>query len=525
MSGTRNLRPVRTSKKLKRPEYSATAVVWVALLTGLISAAAVWFFYANGSLMFFGDAESHLNIARRIIDSRTPGYEQFGTVWLPLPHALMLPFVRDMRLWRSGLAGSIPSALCFVMAACFLFASARRVFDSSEAALAAVALLVCNPNALYLQSTAMTEPVFLACLFGLLYCTVAFQQTQLWRYILGAGIFAALGTLTRYEGWILLPFCAIFFLIAAEAKRWHAALLFSLVAGAGPVLWIAYNWWVFENPLEFANGPSSPKAIQGGKPYPGLGDWALALKYYATATRLCLGTPLFWAGLAGVLACARRIWPLILLALPPLFYIWSMHSSGGTPIHVPTLPPNSWYNTRYGLALLPLAAFSCAAIVALMPHGLRFPVMGLLVLCCAGQWALFPRPESWITWKESQINSEARRAWTAEAVAYLGANYKPGQTVFSSSGDMMGIFRRLGIPLRNVLSIDNGPLYLATKARPDLFLWERWAVTFTGDSVQTAVDAARLHGPKYDLAKEIMVPRGPVIQIYRRPERAPNIFK
>ncbi len=520
MSATRNSKPARISKS-----FPFAPLFITALLTALAGSLSVWLFYANGSLMFFGDAEAHLNIARRIVDSRTPGYREFGTVWLPLPHALMLPFVRDMRLWRTGLAGSIPSVLCFVLAACFLFAAARRAFGAAAPAGLAAAVFVCNPNALYLQSTAMTEPVFFACLFGLLYSLVVFQETQLWRYIPLAGLFAACGSLTRYEGWVLLPFCAVFFLVAARAQKLRAAVLFSAVAGLGPLLWFAYNWWVFDNALEFINGPGSPKAIQGGKPYPGLGDWMVAIQYFGTAARLCLGTPLFWAGLVGILACYRKAWAVLLLALPPLFYVWSMHSSGGTPIHVPLLSPHSWYNTRYGLALLPLAAWTCGAFVSILPGGMRFPVTMLLLFTCAGQWLLFPRPESWITWKEAQINSQARLAWTEEAVEFLGANYRRGQTILSSSGDINGIYRRLGIPLSNVLNIDNGPLYQATEARPDLFLWERWAVTYTGDPVQTAVDQARLKGPKYSLAKEIMVKGGPVIQIYRRPDNAPNIFR
>ena len=72
------------------------------------------FFYAHGWLLYYGDAEAHLNIARRMLDSQTPGYDQFGTPWLPVPHLLMLPFVRRDAWWRSGLAGAIPSALCFV---------------------------------------------------------------------------------------------------------------------------------------------------------------------------------------------------------------------------------------------------------------------------------------------------------------------------------------------------------------------------------------------------------------------------
>ena len=45
-------------------------------------------------MLYYGDADAHLKIARRIVDSQTPGYEQIGTVWLPLLHLLMLPLVR-----------------------------------------------------------------------------------------------------------------------------------------------------------------------------------------------------------------------------------------------------------------------------------------------------------------------------------------------------------------------------------------------------------------------------------------------
>jgi hypothetical protein len=61
----------------------------ILLLAALSSASAFWFF-RHGYSLYYGDAEAHLNIARRIVDSRMPGYFQIGTVWLPLPHVLML---------------------------------------------------------------------------------------------------------------------------------------------------------------------------------------------------------------------------------------------------------------------------------------------------------------------------------------------------------------------------------------------------------------------------------------------------
>ena len=56
----------------------------LALLLTAISAAAVLWCSARGYTLYYGDAEAHLNIARRVLDSRTPGPEQLGTVWLPL---------------------------------------------------------------------------------------------------------------------------------------------------------------------------------------------------------------------------------------------------------------------------------------------------------------------------------------------------------------------------------------------------------------------------------------------------------
>lgn len=533
MSASRNSKPRRISKPraVKTPalHYSAGPVLLVGLLTALVSIAAIWFFYTNGSLMNYGDSESHLNIARRVVDSKTPGYDELGTTWLPLPHVLMLGFVRNNRLWQTGLAGSIPSGICFVTAAMFLFAATRRIFDNLSSPAIATCLFVLNPNALFLQSTAMSEPVFFACLFGLLYFCVLFRQTQSLGAVAGAGLFGLLGTLTRYEGWFLLPFVVIYFAVTATKRRLPAVLIFCMIAGIGPLLWLGYNRFLFADALEFFSGQYSAKAIQAGRDYPGLGNWLVAINYYRTAAQLCTGTPLFWISLAGVAACLiqfrRAAWPLLLLALPPLFYIWSMHSSGTTPIFVPTLPPNSWYNTRYGLALLPLAAFGGAALAGLLPQPVRFLGALAILLVCAGQWALFPRPASWICWREAEVNSLARIAWTKEAVGYLSEHYQPGETILTSPGDFNGIYRRMGLPLRKTVSVDNGPEYEGAMARPDLFLWESWVVAFAGDPVQTAVDRVGPGGPKYQLVKEIVVKGAPVVQIYRHPQIPKRVFR
>src|SRR5208337_2453214 len=131
------------------------AFLLCGFLLAVLSAASVWFFYSNHYLLYYGDAEAHLNTARRVVDSQTPGYLQLGSPWLPLPHALMLPLVANDALWHNGLAGAIPPAVCFVCAGLFLFAAVRRIFDSTAAAVTTTALFALNPNVLYLQSIPM----------------------------------------------------------------------------------------------------------------------------------------------------------------------------------------------------------------------------------------------------------------------------------------------------------------------------------------------------------------------------------
>ena len=114
-------------------------------------------------LLLYGDAVAHINIARRVVDNRhpLPALGQLGTVWLPLQHIAMLPFVWNDALWRSGIAGAIPGMVAYVLGtlAIFRLVSVRA---GELAAYVAAAIYALNPNLLYLQTTAMNEPIFLA---------------------------------------------------------------------------------------------------------------------------------------------------------------------------------------------------------------------------------------------------------------------------------------------------------------------------------------------------------------------------
>ena len=488
------------------------SLIGVTALLIAISAAASYWCLARGYVLYYGDAEAHLNIARRILDSRTPGAEQIGTVWLPLPHLLMVPLAMRDRLWRNGVAGMVPSAAAFIVAGTFLFAAARRAYASECAALAAVLLFALNPNMLYLQSTPMNEPLFAASLAALLWATLWFRDSQSALAVLAAAAASNAGSLTRYEGWFLIPFVSLYILFIARNK-W-LALLFAMLASLGPLAWLAHNRFYYGNALEFYNGPYSAMAIQRTS-YPGYRDWPTAVRYYFAAARMVAGWPLLAIGVAGgLMVLWKRIWwPLALLALPPAFYVWSVHSAH-VPIKAPFLWPGGWYNTRYGLAILPLAAFAGGALVLLLPPRFRPAAAIALAVLPFAAWAASGNPA--VTWKESEMNSIGRRQWTHEAARFLAAHYKSGSGILFSFGDMTGVLREAGIPLREGLYDGNGLAWNAAMMRPDLFLHEEWALTSAGDEVSIVLRRANRQGPHYQLRRRFIVEGEPAVEIYQR---------
>src|SRR5262249_17000704 len=156
----------------------------------------------------------------------------------------------------------------------------------------------------------------------------------------------------------------------------------------------------------------------------------------------------------------------ILLAIPGAFVVWSMHS-GVVPIFMPHLWPHSYYNTRYGLEALPLVALSAGALVTMLPwRNIRPGAAVLLVGAAIIPWIAKPHPDNWITWAESRANSTGRRAWMHEAAEYLASRYRRGSGIITSQGDdFAGIYREMGIPLRETFSICNGLLWQATMER------------------------------------------------------------
>ena len=104
----------------------------LAISFTLIVTAFLFFFFQDQTFVHI-DAIAHVNKARGLFDNINPGLQQLGTVWLPLPHLLMAPLAAIDPLWRTGIAGSVVSVLCFIGTSIFLFLTGLEWTGSSVA--------------------------------------------------------------------------------------------------------------------------------------------------------------------------------------------------------------------------------------------------------------------------------------------------------------------------------------------------------------------------------------------------------
>ena len=510
---------------------------WIAVLAACASLFSFLVYFHRGDILLFGDAVAHINIARKVFDSRTPGLLQLGTVWLPLPHLLMLPFLANDWAWRTGVGGSIPSMIAYVFAAVGIFRLTRNWLRASErlrpwarrSAWFAAAVLGANPNLLYLQTTAMTESLYLA-LF--IWATVHFSEfvqgaeqasgssgMSLWK----CGFCLAGACLTRYDGWfVALAAAGAAMVVATRAHTPRKELQplvakFILLAAAAPALWLIYNGIVYRNPLEFENGPYSAKAIErknlvaGLPPHPGTDNLPVAALYFLKAGESNLAEAqwlqrawLLLSALGAVLVLARerRIWPALLLWVPLGSYMASV-AYGGVPIFTPAWWPFSLYNVRYGVQLLPaLAVFPALAIAGLASlvsprreQNTMFSLAILLWLASYGQvWAGQP-----VSFREAWVNSRTRLPLEHQLAEVLRQLPKCS-TLLIYLGQHVGALQDAGIPLRRVIHEGNHRVWVQPSDPQGL--WERaladpaahadYVVAFPGDPVWQAVRARNL---------------------------------
>jgi len=482
----------------------------VAQFAACVAFISFVYYFQHGALLLYGDAVAHINIARRVFDSRTPGLLQLGTVWLPLPHLLMLPFLFSDSAWQSGIGGSIPSMVAYAFGAAGIFRLVRGALsiNSQPTAAARIAawlsamIYAANPNLIYLQITAMTESLYLTLfIWAVVYFREFVQESSRAEDELGlasssltkCGLCLAAACLTRYDGWFLAAFmCFAALAVVLKPKANDRTLRrsfakFVLLAAAAPALWLAYNAVIYRNPLEFANGPYSARAIEqksataGSSSHPGAHDLPVAFSYFLKSAELNMAegnwqkawVMLLLLGTIAILILDRRLWPLLLLWLALPFYMLSIAYSG-VPIFLPVWWPFSFYNVRYGLQLLPLFSVTAAVTFYFLLSPARnkiakAAVISSVLILLAASYVSVWRAQS-VCLREAWVNSRTRIALETELASNL-TKLPHDSSLLMYLGDHVGALQRAGIPLRRTINEGNHRPWKAPVDQDGL--WER----------------------------------------------------
>ena len=215
----------------------------LALAAAVVGGAAWAIFFRAGLVLSHYDAKAHLVVARRVFDNLTPGWQQIGAVWLPLPHLIdVLPAQIDV-FYRTGVFASLVSIACLAVTT---YAAARlilRVTGSAPGACASAALLIFNPNLLYLHTTPMTEPLLIAATALVVLWLVEWveQDRDAVPPRLAAALFAAMWT--RYEAWPIVAAAVA----AAGYATWRRGASLDTLARRGwrVVVWPALAVVIF----------------------------------------------------------------------------------------------------------------------------------------------------------------------------------------------------------------------------------------------------------------------------------------
>jgi hypothetical protein len=429
----------------------AAGVFAAAVVVGTL--AAIHYARIDLTLSHY-DARAHLVVARRIVDSLTPGWRQIGAVWLPLPHLLDLLAVLPDWGYRSGYPAVGISIASLAAGLAALTVYLWRQTRSMAAALAAPALVLANPNLLYLQSTPMTEPLLLG-LAGLSVLAVdRWLEQPTARTTWHARAALAALSLTRYEGW-----CFAVALIATGAlMQWRRGARVALglapafVGAVAAFLWLSYE---STGVLFVSDGFFVPDNPAHHAPLIALHEVVSAMR--ALGGDVLIGGALIGAAVTAAALVRRRAEALSLALLAtaalPLYAFYEGH-----PLRV-----------RYMIPAVAVGGVLAASAIARLPRRLR--AVGAVVFVALVCWQRPPLDPQAPMVLEAQWETPFRLQ-RQTVTTYLSGVYD-GTPILASMGSLghyMQETSHAGFSLANFLHEGNGDLWAAALGRPSRYV-------------------------------------------------------
>lgn len=513
--------------------YKHIPWIWVVTIVAIIcSLTTIMWAGWNDYIVAYGDAESHLNIAKRVVHSLTPGFAQLGGIWLPIPHLMMLPFIWLDPLWRTGMAGSIVSGFSYVISSIFLYKLTGLLTRNRFAAFVASLVFMLNPNILYMQATPMTElPLIMFFILSTYFFVRFIKNDQYLFSLIAAGFFGFCATLTRYDGWFLVAFqaAAIVLLyikrVFKEGKPLFQQLegkllLFITPAFFGILLWFLWDFLILGDALYFTNSEFSAKTQQANwlarGELPAYHNLPLSLAYYVVTAMSNAGILIFITALIGFVQYIfskgdrKRLLIVLIMIVPFIFYVFTLFL-GQSVIFIPHLTPVGYewrlFNVRYGLMAVPFAAVFFGILFNKVKLAGKALLIGLFVL----QFGLYIVGYSKvISWEDGVVGlSHARRP---NAEIWLRNNYDGGLVLLDDYARTLSILRS-GVPMQANIYIGNKPYWEESLREPEKYA--RWIVMQKDDAVWDAIyDKPDVQGRLFKYFQKVYT--SPNILIFRR---------
>ena len=490
----------------------------LCILVGL-SVISFIVYSQNGLALKYNDARSHLDIGRRVVEGLKPGVAQLGSVWLPLPHVLMIPTIWNDFFWHSGLSGALISMVSFVGTGLFIYKFLEKLGVGVLGKLVGVGVFIANLNILYLQSTAMTESLLLLTMTaGVYYLTLWARDEKLINLVKSA-FWIMISTVTRYDGWFLAVFASVLVgFIVIRKKGIKAAegnfVFFATLAGFGIFLWFLWNLLIFKDPFYFAFGEFSARTqqtqLEAAGELPTKGNLFLSFKAYFFALVYNTYTYPFFVGIIGFLALIqdKKInWRVRLATLALfgalIFNVIALYM-GHSVLFLPEIIGKTWFNVRYGVMLLPMIAISFGYLVE-RAKNYRFMILGVFFLV---SFFAFVNQDAVViddaVYGSSQKNVTEVAGWLRKNVLR-----EEGYVLISAASHDAIIFSS-GLPMKKFIHEGTGAYWDYAVENPDK--WAKWIVMRTYDMNDLTYN--EIHDAE-GLEKYELVDHYPFADIYR----------
>jgi hypothetical protein len=516
----------------------------VAFLSLLLAVAATVWSYQNGYIISYGDAESHLNIAKRVMHSLTPGFAQLGGIWLPLPHLFMVPFVYFDKLWRTGLAGSIVSGISYIISAVYLYKLTAIFTKKQWAAFVAALVFMLNPNILYLQTTPMTELPLIAFFILSSYYFIKFILSENnFNFLILAALFGFCATLSRYDGWFLvLMEAAVLGLMYWPIRRfptqfgeikkvWNRqnwwkmqghVIMFGTLAFFGILVWLAWDFLILGDPLYFTHSQFSAKSQQQNwllrGELPGYKNILQSLLYYLVTAMSNSGVVIFAMTLIGVVVYLfdkklKHRWLVFAILIVPFIFNVVTLFLGQSVIFIPHITPETFewnlFNVRYGVMMVPLAAF----IVGYLFYVAKPAGKALIAMALLFQLGLYGIGYSKVISFEDGVKGlSSASAKVPDAQYWIRDNYDTGLVLVDDFARTLSIVRTT-IPMQNVIYVGNKPYWEESLKEPEKYA--TWIIMQKDDAVwDSMLENPVVEGRLYTYFQKVYT--SPEILVFKR---------